>query len=52
MESLVYKLFNAHRTTFLPGHKNNLGNEFACYVNYLSNRLTAVTDCVSHLADK
>lgn len=39
MEHLIEQIFNAKRTTFIPKHKHNLGNEFACFINYNSDRL-------------
>lgn len=30
----VDRLFHAHKCKFRPYHKQNLANEFACYVNY------------------
>lgn len=40
MESFVKKLLKAKKTNFTPKHKHNLGNEFACFINYSSNRFT------------
>ncbi|CAL8111624.1 unnamed protein product [Orchesella dallaii] len=37
MEPNAKQLLNLKRTTFVPHHKNNLGNEFACFSNYEIN---------------
>uniref|UniRef100_A0A0N5AMT5 Protein-lysine N-methyltransferase n=1 Tax=Syphacia muris TaxID=451379 RepID=A0A0N5AMT5_9BILA len=34
MESTVERLFSAHRCHFVPTHRRNLANEFACFANY------------------
>ncbi|XP_050548153.1 EEF1A lysine methyltransferase 1 [Daktulosphaira vitifoliae] len=36
MEGTAKKLINLHKCSFIPKHKNNLGNEFACFTNFLS----------------
>ena len=34
MEDMAKRLLNLNKCTFLPGHRNNLANEFRCYTNY------------------
>ncbi|CAG0883606.1 unnamed protein product [Darwinula stevensoni] len=34
MEETVSRFLHLHRSIFIPKHKNNLGNEFACFANY------------------
>ncbi|XP_065218042.1 EEF1A lysine methyltransferase 1 [Planococcus citri] len=44
MESFVKKVLNANKTTFEPKHKNNLANEFCCYINYSSKSLKLASE--------
>jgi len=34
MEDLAFKLLRVSPCTFQPTHARNLGNKFACFVNY------------------
>ncbi|XP_073977879.1 EEF1A lysine methyltransferase 1 isoform X1 [Rhodnius prolixus] len=34
MEDLIQRLLHLNKTSFKPQHKNNLANEFACYINF------------------
>lgn len=34
MEDLAHRLLNLKKNSFVPHHKNNLSNEFACYSNF------------------
>lgn len=34
MEDLANKLLGLKKSSFIPHHKNNLGNEFACFSNF------------------
>lgn len=36
MENTAKKLMDLHKCSFVPKHKNNLGNEFACFTNFPS----------------
>ena len=37
MEDLAFKLLDVMPSTFQPTHARNLGNKFACFVNYDSD---------------
>ena len=37
MEDLAFKLLRVTPSTFQPTHARNLGNKFACFVNYKSD---------------
>lgn len=34
MEDMAKRLLNLEKCNFVPGHRNNLANEFRCYTNY------------------
>ena len=34
MEDMAKRLLNLNKCNFVPGHRNNLANEFRCYTNY------------------
>ena len=34
MEDMAKRLLNLNKCQFVPGHRNNLANEFRCYTNY------------------
>lgn len=34
MAELVERLLNVKKCSFMPGHKNNLANDFNCYSNF------------------
>lgn len=34
MEPIAERVLNLKRSSFVPQHTNNLGNEFACFTNY------------------
>lgn len=36
MEEHAKKLLNVHKCSFVPKHKNNLSNKFACFTNFPS----------------
>jgi len=39
MENVAKEVLNVIPTSFVPGHINNLANEFRCFVNYRSDVL-------------
>jgi len=34
MEDMAKRLLNLEKCNYVPGHRNNLANEFRCYTNY------------------
>lgn len=39
MEEIAKRAFDANKTNFIPEHKKNLSNVFACYSNYSTKTL-------------